>query len=323
MNQPGFQRDVFAAPERLAATLDAYAGRGALGDVPLRQSVILVGMGSSRFAAIPEVARLRAAGLDAACELASTGLPTAPRSGLLAVGISASGTTPEAVEALTRHHGIGPTVAITNDPASALAAVADVVLPLHAGAEEGEVSCLTFPSTLAVLRLLGDRLLGKTPDVGSLRPAVEAAAALRDGRDAWLPGIVDLVDAARFVSVAAPAQRLSTALQGALMLREGPRVTADGTETGDWLHVDLYLTKRPGYVLLLSTGSLFDGEAARWCRERETPLVAIGEPLDGAAAHVPIPDDPVTRLLVESGVADLVAAETWRRRLAAGDAALV
>ena len=44
----------------------------------------------------------------------------------------------------------------------------------------------------------------------------------------------------------APYERLSSALQSALMFREAPRIAADGCETGDWLHVDLYLTKHPG-----------------------------------------------------------------------------
>lgn len=323
MNQPGFERDVLSAPARFAALLDAYADGGPLADVPPRRSVLFLGIGSSRFAALPAAARLRAAGLDAVADFASSGVQSLPRPDVLAVGISASGTTSETVEALSRHRGIGPTVAITNDPTSLLAAVADVVLPLHAGVEEGEVSCLTFQATLAVLQLLGDRLLGAEPAGATLRPAVEAAMALREGRDEWLPNLASLVDEAVFVSLAAPAERLSTALQGALMLREGPRVYASAAEAGDWPHVDVYLAKRPGYALLLSTGSPFDGQARDWCRGRGARLAALGPALDGAEVRVPLPEDPVIRLLVEPGVLDLVAAEVWRRRIAAADSALV
>ena len=147
---------------------------------------------------------------------------------------------------------------MTNDPDGALAAIADVVLPLHAGIEEGGVACLTFQATLAVLQLLAGRVTGGGPGTDELRPAVDAAAALRDvprrvARRARRP---PRRGAATYAI--APAERLSSALQSALMLREGPRLPADATETGDWLHVDVYLSKRPGYTALLFPGSRFD-----------------------------------------------------------------
>ena len=49
----------------------------------------------------------------------------------------------------------------------------------------------------------------------------------------------------------APAERIGTALQGALMVREGPRRGSDAGETGDWSHVDVYLTKTMDYRALL------------------------------------------------------------------------
>ena len=109
------------------------------------------------------------------------------------------------------------------------------------------------------------------------------------------------------------------------MLREGPRVAADAAETGDWLHVDVYLSKRPGYCALLFTGSRFDADVLEWAAKRAFPVVAIGESIPGATIGIPHPgaDDPHVRLLVETGAAELVAAELWRRRIASGDAALV
>ena len=52
------------------------------------------------------------------------------------------------------------------------------------------------------------------------------------------------------------------------MLREGPRRAADGCETGDWNHVDVYLTKTLDYRALVFTGSRFDADAVQWMRER-------------------------------------------------------
>lgn len=323
MSADGFLRDVLAAPERLATLLDAYSTPGS----PLQgieshareaRRVVLLGMGSSRFAAETVAARLRARGVDAVAELASTGAPTAPRDGTLVVGISASGSTPETVESLERHRGRGTLVAVTNHPGAPLAEVADHVLPLYAGDEEGGVSCLTFPATLAVLHLLAGA------PVGALRPAVESAAELRAGRGAWLEELAGLLSAASATYLIAPAERISSALQGALMLREGPRLAADATETGDWLHVDVYLSKRPGYTALLFPGSRFDGEVRRWLAERSSTFVAAGRELPGAQVVAPFrgADDPLVQSLVETGVAELAAAELWRRGLLAGDPAL-
>lgn len=109
------------------------------------------------------------------------------------------------------------------------------------------------------------------------------------------------------------------------MLREGPRLEAHGHETGDWLHVDVYLTKRPGYAALLFPGSHFDADVMRWLTDRGSTAIAVGRRLVGAALTVPFPsaDDPLVQALVETGVAELAAAELWRRGVDAGDPALV
>jgi fructoselysine-6-P-deglycase FrlB-like protein len=324
VNAEGFLHDVLVAPERLDALLDAYERP----DSPLedvRESihrarrVVLLGMGSSRFAAEVVAAQLRSQGIDAVAELASSGAPSAPRPGTVVVAVSAGGSTPETVEAMERHRGRGVLVAVTNNPEGPLAAGADHVLPLHAGGEEGGVACLTFMATLAVLQLAA----GAEPV--DLRPASEAAAALRDARAAWLGELVALLGPAHTVYAIAPAERISSALQSALMFREGPRKPSAASETGDWLHVDVYLSKRRGYTALLYPGSRFDGAVMEWCTRRGARIVAIGRTVEGAVLHVPFPsaDDGLVSLLVETGVAELAAAELWRRAVEAGDPALV
>lgn len=329
MNPDGFLRDVLAAPERLASLLDAYGSPGSpLSSLTARMSsprrVVFVGMGSSRFAATAAAALLRTRGVDAIAEYASAATPAPPSSDTLVVGISASGTTSETVEALGTHRGTSATVAVTNAPDSVLARAVDVVLPLLAGPEEGGVACLTYQATVATLLLLAGRITGDGPEVGDLRPALAAGAQLRDERGSWLAAVVDLVDDARTVAAIAPAERLSSALQSALMLREGPRVSAGAAETGDWLHVDVYLSKRPGYLALLFAGSRFDDGVLEWSAKRGFPVVAIGASLPGSTIGITFPssDSRFVPLLVETGAVELVAAELWRRRVAAGDPAL-
>jgi len=320
MNPDGFLADVLEEPATLARVLEhADAPDGPLADLAARidraRLVVLLGMGSSRFAALTAAAHLRARGIAAVAEYASTDLPTRPGPDVLAVGISATGGSEETVAALARHHGTSATVAITNHPdGGALGAVAETTVPLRAGVEAGGVACKSFQATLAVLL----RATG-VPTAG-LAPAVDAQAALLDARDAWLDPLLALLDGAHTTYALAPAARISSALQSALMLREGPRVAADATETGDWAHVDVYLAKHPGYRALMFGGSPWDDAALDWLRKRDAHVVAVGRPIPGAALHVPFPhaEDPLVAALVEVTVAELAAATWWRRRLDAG-----
>lgn len=306
--------DLERKPESLARLADALADPDLLAPVPASpRRVVLTGMGSSRYAAEVAALRLRAAGLDATAELASaaTGWPSGPD--VLVLAISATGGSVETITALERHRG-SRVVAITERPGSALAAAADGVIPLHAGPEVSGVACRTFQHTLLLLRAIEARLTGVRHDTpGLARRVADATADLLDRRDAWLPAVADALDGPSGVYVLAPAERWSSAAQSALMVREGPRRPATGCETGDWSHVDVYLTKTLDYRALLLTGSRWDDQAVDWLRQRSSTFVTVGGALDGAAATVRYlgDDDPEVALATETLVAELVATRWW------------
>ena len=126
---------------------------------------------------------------------------------------------------------------------------------------------------------------------------------------------MDLLTSAGQAFVIAPHERLSSAEQGALMLREGPRLPASACETGDWLHVDVYLTKTLDYRALLFAGSRFDAEVMAWARERGSRFVVVGAEFDGASGVVRYEGDtdPDVALLTEILVPELIAADLWSR----------
>jgi fructoselysine-6-P-deglycase FrlB-like protein len=320
MNPDGFLEDVLAEPATLAHVLETYDRPGSPLDalaarIDAARLVVFVGMGSSRFAALTAAAALRARGVAAVAEYASTDAPTAAGHDVLAIGISASGNSEETVEALARHHGISTTVAITNHATGGkLGEVADEVLLLHAGEERGGVACKTFQATLAVL------LRATGVPTSALAPAVDAQAALLDACGSWLDELLALIADTPAIYTIAPAARISSSLQSALMFREGPRIAADSAETGDWLHVDVYLSKYPNYRALLFGGSRYDAGVMTWARERSSSIVAVGRPIDGTVLHIPFAgaDDPLTCALVEVSVAELTAATWWARRTDAG-----
>jgi glutamine---fructose-6-phosphate transaminase (isomerizing) len=304
VNPEGFLADVLDEPATLERVLDAACG---LSVPDLRgRRVVLLGMGSSRFAALTAVASLRAQGVAAWAEYASTASPTLPGADVVAVGISATGSSEETVSALGLHKGVSQTIAITNRADAPLGLGADTLIELGAGEEAGGVACKTFQATLALLYLIA----GHTVD--QLRPAVGLQAALLDDRHNWLPPLLELVREAHTTYALAPAQRLSSALQSALMLREGPRLAADSCETGDWLHVDVYLSKHPGYTALLFTGSRYDDGVLDWARQRGSRIVAIGSEVRDAVLQIPVvAPSPAVASLIEVSIVELLAGTLW------------
>jgi fructoselysine-6-P-deglycase FrlB-like protein len=306
--------DLERKPQALAALADALGDPGFLSAIPSRpRRVVLTGMGSSRYAAEVTAHRLRAAGLDAVAELASgaTGWPSGPD--LLVLAISATGRSVETLAALERYRG-ARVIALTEAPGSPIAQAADEVVPLHAGADVSGVACRTFQHTLLVLRAIEARLTGVLHDTPSLcRRVADATTDLLERRDAWLPAVADALDGPAGVYTLAPVERWSSAAQSALMVREGPRRPATGCETGDWSHVDVYLTRTLDYRALLFTGSRWDDQAVDWMRQRGSTLVAVGGSVEGAAAVVRYPgdDDPEVALATETLVAELVTARWW------------
>ena len=306
-------------PERFLADLEAKpaalrALAGAVddlwpADLDRAAARVLIGMGSSRYAGATVAAAWQRRGLTAWAEYASASDGRPPASGTLAIGISASGTTQETVEALARHHHRSTTVAITNAAGSPLSEVADVVIPMRAGREEGGVACRTYQHTLAVLAAMDDRRIA-----GVIRQAAEATDDLLHRRDSWLPAVSGVLAEGAATFTIAPLERISSAEQGALMLREGPRRTADACEAGDWLHVDVYLTKPLDYRAIVFAGSRFEPAIMEWMQQREGRVVAVGGEIDGAALSVRYRHDdaPGVALLTEVLVPELVAAAWWK-----------
>ena len=313
-----FLSDIEAKP----AVLRAFAGQIAADPWPVdpgaTRRVVFLGMGSSRFAAKVAAARLRVRGLDAVAEYASAqaGAPGGP--GTLAIGVSAGGATPETAAALARHAAAGSvTLALTNASGSAIGAHAVHEVALRAGEERGGVACRTYQHTLLRLLQLEAQLAGERSGeiAGLALRTAEATEDLLARRDAWLPAATELLTDTGSVFCIAPTERLGSAEQGALMFREGPRIPADACETGDWLHVDVYLTLPLAYRAFLFAGSRFDRDVMTWMRERTARVLVVGRETDGAARVVRFrgDDDHDVALCAEVLVCELAAAARWRQ----------
>ena len=181
--------------------------------------------------------------------------------------------------------------------------------------ETSGVACRSFQHTLVALLALEEQLTGEPLGLGTrVGVAADATEWLLEHREDWLVEAAERLDGPNGVWCLAPAERISSALQSALMFREGPRRPSDGCETGDWSHVDVYLTKTLDYRALVFTGGRHDAAAAEWMRQRGSTAVAVGSgPFDVAQQVVRFPgdDDPIVSLLTEVLVAELVSAHWW------------
>ena len=310
--------DILAAPDELAVAIDMHKrGIAALPEGLLdRPRWVLIGMGSSGFAARDAAAALRSVGHEAIAEISSASGATPPGADTLAIVISNSGRTAETVAAAARHHHRSGVIAVTSEPASALAAEADAVLPLVADrAEKAGIATLSSRSTVAALRLLAGEVDPSLAGTG-IPAAIPSLETLLDDRAAWLTRAGDVLATGRPIHVLGDGLRLGSVEQAALMLREAPRIEAFGWDTGDWLHVGLY-TLFPGDAVLMFSGSPADDEAIRTAHSRGSKVVVVGDDRDDSDLHVPLPvtvtEHPTIRLLVESAVPELLAAELWAR----------
>lgn len=320
MHPDGFAADLARKPDvlgRLADTLRAGNPWAAVVPPGIGR-VVLVGMGSSAYAGGVAAARMRARGLVATSELASSPLLPAWGPDTLVVATSATGGSVETLDALRRLPAGLTTVALTNTAGSAVTESCSAVVELAAEPENGGVACRSYQHTLALLIALELHLTGQdiTRLVASIEMAAEASAHLLDTEAAWRPQVADLLLGPSGTHLAAPAHRFCSAQQGALMVREGPRRSAVGCETGDWSHVDVYLTKTADYRLLVFAGSPWEEQMEQWTTLRGSTVVGVGGTVPGAQFEVRYPGDDAddVRLLTEVLVPELIAARAWQEQ---------
>ncbi|MBF4992979.1 SIS domain-containing protein [Arthrobacter gandavensis] len=311
MDTSRFLEDLQQVPEYLdgmAELLDG--GYPGLAELPPAGRILILGMGSSAYAAATAARKARADGVNVQVELASTALLPAPAPDLLVVAVSATGTSVEVLAAAESYRGTGRLVAVTNRPESALAAMADFTVAMNAGEEVSGISCRNFRHSLLVIAALLERF---GASYGMLAEAAQRAAlgvrSVLDSSERWLPQASALLLGRDGTFLLAPAERFSSAAQGSLMIREVPRRPAYGSETGDWSHADVYLSKTLDYPALVFTGSRWDQQALDWMMPRGARVVAVGEGFPEAALTVSYPGQELwlVAALVETLVPELVA----------------
>jgi glucosamine--fructose-6-phosphate aminotransferase (isomerizing) len=174
--------------------------------------------------------------------------------GSAVIAISQSGQSPDVISVASAARAQGrPTIAITNDTGSPLAAVADVVVPMLAGSEQSVAATKTYTASLHAIAqistLLGDcegrlewfeRLPTLTGDLAEQQLATRAQ--------------FDRLAEHRALTVVGRGLQLSTAYESAIKLRELAGLMGEAFSLPDLLHGPVAALRGRGAVWLLSLG---------------------------------------------------------------------
>jgi glucosamine--fructose-6-phosphate aminotransferase (isomerizing) len=283
--------------ERIA---DAVAPRIVARDIDL---VVVAARGTSDHAAIYAQYRfgvdLRLPVALAAPSLGSL-YGVEPRLGrALVIGISQSGRSPDVVGvvAAARRQGAA-TIAITNTPASELAAAAEHQLDLRAGEERAVAATKTYTASLTAVAMLVGAFATRLGVDGESSALAAIPAALTDAlapeREAEAEAVARRLAASDRVIVVGRGFEYATAREMALKLKELARVSADPYSSADFLHGPLALVE-PGLPVVVLAPS---GRAAA---DADALLARLGEL---GADPIVISDRPEASLKLPAGLPD-------------------
>jgi glucosamine--fructose-6-phosphate aminotransferase (isomerizing) len=243
--------------------------------------------------------------------------------GSTVLGLSQSGQTPDVVEYLQRARRRGAfTVAVTNDPASELAQVAEAVLPLEAGPELAVAATKTYLNQLATLALLaahvgengskvGDGVRSVSEQLEEALPTLEAQAQALALPFAYVGRM--------FVIGRGP--EFATARETALKLLETCRTAASPLTATDLVHGPVAVLDPlfPVWTIASHDQTLAAvREASQRVREFGSTIVACGnasDAIDGADYRLPVPTPEIPLL---SPLLSVVPGQLFAAALARG-----
>jgi glucosamine--fructose-6-phosphate aminotransferase (isomerizing) len=224
--------------------------------------------------------------------------------GSCVVALSQSGRTPDVVDyvELARSRG-ALTIAVTNDPSSALAEAAEAVLPLGAGQEHAVAATKTYTTQLAALALLAAHAAEAGPAIE--QGIRDAAGQLADTLPLLERRLSELAVALAFVGrmfVIGRGPEFATAREISLKLLETCRVAAEPLTATDLLHGPVAALDGlfPVWTIASDDASLRSvRDAAARARAAGATLIASGtaaHEIADAAYYVPVPKPAVSLL---------------------------
>jgi glucosamine--fructose-6-phosphate aminotransferase (isomerizing) len=173
--------------------------------------------------------------------------------GQCVIGISQSGSSPDVIAVIDEAARQGAlTVALTNDPASKLAAAAELVLPLGAGPERSVPASKTYTASLLALAILS-QAIDPQPEFQAALAKVPRAMAEALRHEADLDRLTRALLGPRAI-VLGRGFNLSTAEEVALKLTETSYVLARAWSVADFAHGPIAVVDEDFPVLFVGGG---------------------------------------------------------------------
>ncbi|MDQ1700932.1 MAG: hypothetical protein QOF57_184, partial [Frankiaceae bacterium] len=164
--------------------------------------------------------------------------------GVLFIGVSQSGGSPDLVESMTTARECGAlTLAVTNAPQSPLATAAELHLDVHAGPERAVAATKSYTAELLSLFLLVDALAGGDGSAARSLPHAVAQTLVQASSLSQIAAAHSRTDR---VVVTARGYSYPTAREAALKLMETSYIAASAFSGADLLH---------GPLAMVTTGS--------------------------------------------------------------------
>lgn len=177
----------------------------------------------------------------------------------LVVGVSQSGQSPDIVSVLEEGRRQGcVTLAITNEPASPLADLADYVIEIRAGIEEAVAATKTYTSELMAIAMLSAAL---NDDKDGWRELSRVSAWMRQAlkQDALIKQAAQRYRYMRQCVVLGRGFNYATAFEWALKLKELTYVEAEPYSSADFQHGPIAMIERGFPVMAVAPrGKVFD-----------------------------------------------------------------
>jgi len=210
--------------------------------------------------------------------------------GVPLIAISQSGHSPDLLSAAEEARARGAIViAVVNDVTSPLAALAEVVIPVHAGTESSVAATKSFVCTLfALLHLVAEW----SEDAQLLATLGEAAGVLEAAADADWTGAVPLLRNAGEMLVLGRGPTLSIAGEAALKLKETSRLHAEAFSSAEVAHGPMTLVDAGQPVLVLAPLDIARRDLRTRLAEfsaRGARVIAAGLPEDVDCAELVLP----------------------------------
>ncbi len=179
--------------------------------------------------------------------------------GSLVLGISQSGQSPDIIAVLEAARRQGrPTLAITNDGASPLAAVADHVVELHMGDEQSVAATKTYTAQLSVLAIFAAHLSGRQERLNELKRLPEWMADTL-GRIQPIAGQAERYRYMSGCSVIGRGFNYATSFELALKLKELTYVMTTAYSSADFRHGPIATVEAGSPVILvMPSGKAYD-----------------------------------------------------------------